>query len=69
MTDQFTDRSRRGDLPGLSSRNTTDDLIADDSVFFLDDDDFQTIFQDDYYARLNLSPDVRWLFDYRSQSG
>ncbi|XP_055331475.1 dnaJ homolog subfamily C member 11-like [Paramacrobiotus metropolitanus] len=28
--------------------------LNDDEVFFLDEDDFHTVFQDDYYARLNV---------------
>lgn len=59
MTESTSNRGRANDTARSSRSPTDDNLIADDSVFFLDDDDFQTIFQEDYYARLNLSRDVR----------
>ncbi|GAV07162.1 hypothetical protein RvY_17037 [Ramazzottius varieornatus] len=63
MNSASSSRAQRGDSRSSNTLRDRKDSIADelnldDNVLFLDDDDFQTFFQDDYYSRLNLSRDA-----------
>ena len=69
MNPASSSRGQRGDSRSSNTlrdrqADIADELNLDDNVLFLDDDDFQTFFQDDYYSRLNLGRDVSYWHPY-----